>query len=149
MNAPETPEGWHPPTPLTLDQYSRGIEAGLVPPYHPALQQEAEPVAIDEITGAEALGILRRMREVVGAMAEDRLVGLAAPQIGEAAQIVFVPGEGGLMTVFNPSLQVDETVPREEIPHGCFSSPGDMWARFPSAQAQYLRDMMNRVPQLL
>jgi hypothetical protein len=67
---------------------------------------------------------------------------LAAPQVGESVQAILVPRHkdhkddtyGEFMAVFNPSVVVDEGVPRTVIPHGCFSS-NETFTRLPSASA--------------
>lgn len=82
------------------------------------------------------------MYDVIQAVqaADYSIAGLAAPQIGEASQIILVPRHkdvvdttyGDFMPVFNPALEINTDVPREVVPHGCFSS-NEVFARLPSA----------------
>jgi peptide deformylase len=70
--------------------------------------------------------------------AKRPLIGLAAPQIGERAQIILVPKEerdsddtyGKFMAVFNPSVSVRKA--DKIVPHGCFSA-NEIFVRLLSA----------------
>jgi peptide deformylase len=132
MSLPELPPGWCAPTSKTLKQYADGVRSGLVPAGAAVLRQPAEEIAPQDANSREVVDILGRMYEVVKAMrgAGRALVGLAAPQIGEPAQIVLVPrpadseevGYGDLMPVINPRTESNSKGGLIVVGHGCFSS---------------------------
>jgi peptide deformylase len=135
------PRGWRRPTAETVAQYKYGVSNGLVSAGHPGLSQAAEVVSPGEVTGSEVVSILGRMYHVIQAMGEVKrpIAGLAAPQIGEEAQIVLVPrqpgsedvGYGDFMPVINPVFKPIEGQ-QKVVPHGCFSA-NEVFARLPSS----------------
>lgn len=136
----ELPVGWRLPTSLTVAQHEYGLKNGLVPAGHRVLREQAVIVPPDEIPKLQAIRIVQRMFAVVQAMerAKRPLIGLAAPQIGERAQIILVPKEerdsdttyGKFMAVFNPSVSVRKA--DKIVPHGCFSA-NEIFVRLLSA----------------
>ncbi len=103
---------------------------------HPVLRQECEPIDPKTITGPEVQRLIRNMFET---MAEYNGVGLAAPQVHEAVQLVIAGGdvdEDGrpqFRILINPEITVLDHDNLLGMYEGCLSLPGLRgWVERPS-----------------
>jgi peptide deformylase len=109
---------------------------GMLPPNDPVLQQRSAPLAIDEIITEPVKQLITRLYEIAEGQRAVRkgrkkrtLVGLAAPQIGEAKRIILVDTKvkpsrryfHKLECFINPEI-VWRSRETEEGREGCFST---------------------------
>ena len=97
---------------------------------HPKIRQEAEPVSLEELHSSE---IQRLIDDMVETMRDAHGVGIAAPQVHVAKQIIVIevspenpryPNQPAvpLMVLLNPTI-VDHAETTEEGWEGCLSVP--------------------------
>lgn len=108
-----------------------GGNTPYIPPESPMLKQSSQEVPLEEITSEKIQGIINEMMELaLEERAKERMVGLAAPQIGVPLQIILVdmkisperldfshPPE----VFINPKI-VWKSDEMEEFREGCFST---------------------------
>jgi len=94
---------------------------------HPVLRQVCAPIDPEEIKGPEVQGLIRDMFET---MSEYSGVGLAAPQVHQAVQLVIAGGEADdegrqkFRVLINPKVTVLDEDDQLGMYEGCLSVPG-------------------------
>ena len=97
---------------LGIAMMAFGNNSPYIPPHNPMLLEISQEVPLKEITSKKIQGIIKEMMEIaLKERKEERMVGLAAPQIGIPLQIILVDME------ISPE-RIDFSHPRE----GCFST---------------------------
>lgn len=108
-----------------------GNNSPYIPPHNPMLLEISQEVPLKEITSKKIQGIIKEMMEIaLKERKEERMVGLAAPQIGIPLQIILVDMEISPERIdfshppevfINPVItwKSDEM---EEFREGCFST---------------------------
>jgi len=108
-----------------------GGEPPYIPPNHPMLQESAGEVPLDEIQSDRIQEIIDDMlRLTVDERAQNKMVGLAAPQVGIPLQIICVDTHMTIERIdFSPPLDVfiNPTITwysdeMESFREGCFST---------------------------
>ena len=94
---------------------------------NPVLREKCKPIDPKKITGPEVQRLIRDMFET---MAEYRGIGLAAPQVHQAVQLVIAGGEveddgqSKFRIMINPEVTVLDENDKLGMYEGCLSLPG-------------------------
>lgn len=122
-----------------LIYHHSALEKGIVAPSHPALSRESLNIPEDEIRSASTKEVVERLLNTANIEREKGtagrvLVGLAAPQIGEAVKVIsyspnFMPAEkieesktGKLEVLINASYEILDDSDIQISAESCFSS---------------------------
>jgi peptide deformylase len=135
------PADSYEPTSADLKRERHERELGMLPAGHPLLRRTIPAVAVEDLDTKQVKGVIDKLYQTAQGQRQGSrqgkrrrtLVGLAAPQIGEALRIVLIdtavdPSRkkyGKLECFINPEI-VWRTRETEEGREGCFSA-GQVW----------------------